>query len=176
METNDKETLSQVADTLTEEPIELTVDVPSKKWWQRLLVRVGLRARKRVFQLRPLNIGNLARISKLLLAINLKSDTPDLQTRIYHAMNDHSEHIEEIIAIALKNGTERPTEKEIKFVRDNFSARETRYTFGLVLQQMNVQDFMLTIVSLRGANILEIRNASVKSASNGEASPQNQGS
>src|SRR5689334_10986117 len=91
--------LEQVADSVLDKEVVLEVDV-YREWWERLLKKPA----KRKFVIKPITLGSLIRISKLLLTVDLTID--DVKTLLessYHAMVDHGETIAHIIAIAIHN-------------------------------------------------------------------------
>lgn len=150
------ETLKLVADTTLEKPFELTININHGGFIERLLQKWGIRPKKRVFNLRPITLGNLIRISKLLLEIDENLlNTPKIQQALYVALEKHGDLIAEVIAIALVNSKAGPSSTEIALIRNELSAVELKTVLSVVLNRMNVESFFHSIISIRGLNVLE---------------------
>jgi hypothetical protein len=161
--------LSQVADTVTDEPIKIIVDVIVKeKSWKNIFKKRST-LEHREFVLKQITIGNMMRISKLLLKIDVSIiNTKDLLNSGYNAIETHGDTLVEIVAIALKNTKEYPETSLIEFIKWNFNSEDLYAVFGKILQQMNVVAFMHTIISMKGLSVLE--SAEIKIDKN-EVSP-----
>lgn len=150
------ETLTQVADTTLEKPFTVTVDLIHGGFVERFLQKWGIRPKKRVFELKPITLGNLIRISKLLLQIDEDIlNTKKLLNSIYRSLDEHGDVIAEVVATALINTKVGPSKKDINLVRDEFTPLELKGVLSLVISRMNVSDFMHSIISIRGLNVLE---------------------
>lgn len=158
MDTEKIKTLEAVSDALTstETTIEFTV-APQHKL-QRWLQKKGWLPSKKKYQMRPITLGNLIRISRLLLTIN-----PDVEQLkkgkfldiSYHAVMNHSETIVKICAIAIKNAKADPGAALQSELRHNLTAKELMTILMIVLQQMDISAFMQSIILIRGLNVLE---------------------
>lgn len=151
---NEKEVLSQASDTILQEPVTLTVDVRPTGTIHRLLQKWSLQPAKRTFHVRPLTLGTLVRISKLLLAIDVKS-VDDLKAlgANYQLMGGHGKAIAEIIALAVTNTKARPAKSLIDFFLHNLTPQELVAVLLIVVKQMDIQSFSLTIVLILGLQI-----------------------
>ncbi len=170
METNFKETLSTVADATLAQPITMEVDVIPQGWLHKLLQKWGVRDKKRVFTLRPITLGNLMRISRILLEIDIKKildSGVNFLEGSYQAMDQHSEKLAEVVAISITNRKDKPSRRLIEFICNNFTSTELVGVISIVIKQMNVSGFMTSIISIRGLTILEPA---------GEVNPEEQGS
>lgn len=149
--------LENVANTVTDEPVELSIDVLPQGWLHRLMLKFEIIKKKRVFKLRQITMGNLIRISRLILSVD-KIDFTDQEKILEKAMESMAksgDNISEIVAIAIYNQRASPPASLVKFVKSNFTASELKYVIAIVLKQMNVQDFIISIVSVKGAQILK---------------------
>jgi hypothetical protein len=170
-----KPTLSKVADTVLSKPLTLEVDIIYHSKLKKKLQDWKVLPKKRVFEVHPITLGSLIRISKLLLSIEIKLEQlskENWQETSYKAMRDHSKTIAEVVAVAITNNVQEPKKSLIDFILYNFTAKELMAVLSVVIGQMNITDFMSSIVSVRALNALEQKGASVKVA---ETSPAGQG-
>lgn len=148
--------LDQVADTITDKPVILTVDVLRQGYLHGLLQKFGIIPKQKVFEVKQITLGNLARISKLLLEVDVEFKDGDKWTeQVYQAMVNHGERLANIAAIALYNRKAYPPQSLVGFVQTNFTAKELLGVFNIIVNQMNVGNFILSIVSIKGANVLQ---------------------
>lgn len=169
--------LSSVADMVTQQPVELEVDIAPRNRMHAVLQQWGILPKKKVLVIRPIYYGTLIRISQLLLGIDMsKYDISHVHESNYTIIRDHGIAIATIIAEAIHNRRSAAPERLVSFIMDNFTNKELLSTLLIVLQQMNIKDFMTSIISVRGMNVLERKTASAKIAENNEVSPMDQGS
>lgn len=156
MQENTIETLERVVDTTLEKPFTISVNIEHVGRIERLLQSWGIKPKQRVFELTPITLGNMIRISKLLLRIDEKIlDKENLLDSNYQILSDHGEKLAEIIAIAISNNKIGPSESLIKLVKEEFTPKIMLRTFAEIIMQMNVKDFMHSIILVRGFNVLE---------------------
>lgn len=156
------DTLQQVADTALDQPLTITVDVAPQYWWQRWLQQWRIWPKKKQFQLRPLYLGTLLRISRILLAIQWKmpgkeeAHQPNLLELNYEALQNHSGHLAQVVALAITNTDRAPSPALTRFILQNFTSKELMGVLALVLKQMDLSSFMISITSVKGLNVLEM--------------------
>jgi hypothetical protein len=168
--------LAKVADVVLASSLKFEVDVKPKSWIHSKLQHYRLRKKKKVFEIHPITLGSLVRISKLLLSIDVTlSDLREkwLETS-YQAMSNHAETVATVVAIAIHNQKSEPSKAMVDFVLDNFSSKETMGVLSVVVKQMDIGSFMSSIISIKGMTVLEKDPAVVKSAKNEEVSPSSQ--
>jgi hypothetical protein len=167
--------LANVSDVATHKPAELEVDILPANRAHRLLQAWKFLPKKRLFIINPITYGNLVRISKLLLSIDMKvfDMTNPLESN-YHAIAGNAETIAKVVAIAIHNNRSEPPASLVQFIMFNFTSSEMVGTLVIVLKQMNVAGFMTSIISVRGLNVLESGIVNANSAN--EMSPMDQGS
>lgn len=169
-----KETLQQVSDVTLEQAVTITVDIHPQYKVTALLQRWGILPAKRVFTLKPIYLGTLIRISKLLLSVELKlpekkqSSGPGLLEANYNAICEHGYSLAEIVALALQNNRHGANPKLIAFIMDNFTSNEIMGVLTIVLKQMDLTSFMTSIISVRGLNVLDNQKAAPATLANGE--------
>jgi hypothetical protein len=148
------DTLMQVADTVTDAPIKVTVDVKPQNRMHALMQRIGLKPKVKVFQLQQITFGNLIRISKILVGID-----GDIMTIIkdgYKSIDAYGPFLSRIVAIALHNKKSWPPDSLSDFIDTNITSAEMADIFAVILKQMNVQGFLNSIILIKGVNVLEM--------------------
>ena len=168
------EILEKVADSVTNEPVKITVDIKPQGWVDRVLKKLGLIRPVKTFFITQVTLGNLIRISKLLRSIdgsifNFKNNENILEN-VYYAMEKHTTSLSTIIAISLYNKKDMPDKSLVDFVETNFNSENMLSVVSVVIKQMDVTSFMTTIISIKGINILESRTANVTNANGKEVS------
>lgn len=177
MDLKEQETLAAVSDATVQEQLKVEVDIRSTNRFHALLQSWGILPKKRVFMLQPITMGSLIRISKLLLKIDMNLyDLNNLLDSNYKAIEAHAPALAEIVAIALQNSRQQPSQKLIAFILNNFTSKEMMGVLGLVVKQMDLSSFMSSIISVKGMNILESKTATAEIARNNEMSPSMTGS
>jgi len=170
------ETLANVADTVIDKAYTFEIIIVPQNKLHAWLQKRGLMPKKKVFSIRPIVAGNLFRISKLLLSINydeLKKTGTNAIDLFHRMVTDHSETLWTICAIAIQNNRQEPSKKLIRLIRDNLSSQEMFQLLAYVLDKMDSQNFLSSIILIRGLNVQE--SAEKKTELN-EVSPLSQGS
>jgi hypothetical protein len=163
---DEKKILKHAADTIVSKPVTLTIDIVKKTWLDKIKNR-----QSRVFAIHPLTLGSLVKISKELIEIDLGLfNKNNLLESNYQLIDKYGEKMARIISIAVVNQKNDPSKNLVQFFLDNLSAKELLQAASVVLQQMNISDFMHTIISIKGANVLPLKSASVTNAGKNEVS------
>lgn len=169
------DTLSNVADTVIEKAYTFEIIIVPQNKFHAWLQKVGMIPKKKVYSIRPIVAGNLYRISKLLLSIDydvLKAKAGYVD--MFHRMVvNHSETLWEICAIAIQNNRSEPSAKLIRLIRDNLTSKEMFQLLAYVLDKMDSQNFISSIILIRGLNVQE---SAEKKTELKEVSPLMQGS
>ena len=171
MEQKTIDTLSHAAETITDKSVEFTIDVRPRSQMHALLQRVKLRPIVKKYNIQPIVLGNLQRISRLLLTISpdkQKIQAGELMDEIYRTADQHGRVMAEACAIAIQNNRQEPSKALIAELEDNLTAKEMSTLLAIVVKQMDLVNFMNSIISIRGLNVLE-------SALPNEVSPVDQG-
>lgn len=152
----EKEILQQAAKAITQDAFTFEVDVPAKNRAHGWLQKVGLRPKKRVFAIRPLTLGTCVRISRILLRVDLKSISQESSLYGAHEVISKSgKRVSQIIALAITNTKELPAKELISFLHYHLTPSERMKLLSVVMEKMDVQNFIFSIVVLRGLNVLE---------------------
>lgn len=166
-----KELLEKVTDAALDEPIRISVDVIPQNWWQKKLQQWNIWPKKKTYPLKPLYFGTLIRIAKILLSIQWKMpegkdhQSANLLEMNFTALQNHSHHLAEIVALAITNTHQPPNKKLVYFILQNFTPKEMMGVLSIVLKQMDLSSFMISITSVKGLNVLETPVAPVKTVS-----------
>jgi hypothetical protein len=156
---NDKDVLQSVNQVLTEEPVSFDVT------YTDLLKK----SRKRTFKVKPLVLGSLARISSLYISIDMEKVKQNAAQSSFEIMKDHCRSVAEIVAIAVTNEKQYPSQKLIDFFYYNLNVHELADLLVIILKQADVVNFILTIASMKNLNVLNVIEKK-------EVSQQSQGS
>lgn len=165
-----KETLKQVADATIQQPITLDVDIKPRSRVHAFLQERGILPKKRALVITPIVLGNLMRISKILIDIDMTIyDVSNLLESNYQAIHRYGESMARIIAIAVHNKESEPPASLVGFILNNFTASELLGVVNVVGKQMELSNFMSSIISMKGFSVLQ-------SGAGSEVSPIDQGS
>jgi hypothetical protein len=151
------ETLQHVSDATLQKPTEFEVDVLPQNFVQKALQKWGILPKKRVFSIQPIVLGSLMKISPILLSIDTSifGDKKQFLEANYELMGKYGHQLALVLAIAIHNRESDPPDSLVNFIKWNFSPVEL---FNMVLRvrnHMEVQNFMNTIIWIRGLNVLE---------------------
>lgn len=160
---DENSTLKSVVDTLEQKAITFDIDVAGKGWMGKIT------RKKKSFTIRPLTLSQVHRISAILLDIDITDLTAN---GIFKILKSQVKQAAEIIAIAVTESISTPSKKLIDTLYHNLDHKDLDTALTIVFQQMEVLNFINTMVSIRTLNVLEKKNAGVKSAEKKEASPQ----
>lgn len=144
--------LTATADTILEKSVRIDIDILTPKWWERLLIKLRLLPAKRSFEIRPATLGNMIRISKILLDIDVtgyRSSASRMEAN-YQVYEKHGVKLAQIVAIAITNKEQEPESNLVNFIKENVTASELVSVVSVVLKQLDVVNFMSTIISIKG--------------------------
>lgn len=148
--------LSATADTILEKPMRIDVEILQPRWWEKIAMKAGLMKARRSFMIRPATLGNMIRISQLLLGVDVELyKTTSFLDASYQVIGAHAETMARVIATAVNNGKDTPSERLVRFFLHNLTAKELKTISAIAVKHMDVENFMISIVSIRGRNILE---------------------
>ncbi len=162
---NEGEMLAQTASAVLDEPITIEVGIIMPTWKDKLLSRLGMKKDKQTFVIRPATLGTMIRISRELISIDLKTfDQNNLLESNYHLIDQHAERLARIVAMAVTNSKQDPSQSLIEFFLHNLTSQELMRCVNIVLKQMDVTNFMYSIISIKGTNVLVATSASAMTA------------
>jgi hypothetical protein len=138
-------------DAVLQEGIDfyITIDRPG-------LLRRLLRRTSHYFIIRPLFLGTLLRISRIMADMKLPEQIKraDWMDSGIDLMANETEHLLDIVSLAIHNREGTPDKKIKKLLRNNVTPVELLALVSYVINQMNVQDFMKSIISVKGMSLI----------------------
>lgn len=163
--TEEKELLQKVAETVLARSVSIDVDVVPVNWLHKQLQLKKVLPVKKTFSLKPIYLGTLIRISELLLGVDFdRVKEMTSMDAITHLAQKELHIMAECIALAIHNKKTKVPKRLVKFVLNNFTALEMYKVTLIVIKQIDTQNFISSIILLRGTNILEKTTAGVTSA------------
>ncbi len=112
------------------------------------------------YKIAPSSVGTLIKISRELLEIDdgeiLKKE--NLVSFSYQAITQHAERMARIVAYGIVNAKADPPESMVRTIRDNMTAADLNNIVGLLIAQMDVVNFLKSILTAKGMNLLSVRN------------------
>ena len=131
-ELDPKEIHRAAAETILQEGIDFYVSYEKLNWFAKKGILPKLFPKEKHFVIKPITAGTLIRISKTMTGIEL--------------MAKDIEPIIEIICYAITNSESKPPNRLRKFMKRNLTMDEIMQIITFVLKQMNVSDFMYSII------------------------------
>lgn len=144
------------AKAILEQGIEfdVTVNIPT------ILHRIGLLKLRKTFKIYPIKLGALLQIAKEInsISIDFKDDETVIEATIETIINNKDKLVK-VAAIAILN--RKCSKYRIyflhKYLDRNLSASELLKIYNLVTQQMGITDFLASILSVKGMNIMKTK-------------------
>jgi hypothetical protein len=154
---------------ILQEPIQfrITVNEPN------LLHKLRILPKQKKVVLKPIVLGTLLRISKVVNDIRFneeeKLDGVNIIAKtLEYALSD-TDCLVEIIALAIINSEKKPSESFRKFIRENLSAKQMLDVLTMVVSQLNVTDFMNSIILVKGMSLINARELIARGESSEES-------
>ena len=148
----------QAIDVILERGVEFTVTVAHPN----ILHRLGIIPTEKHFTIRPLYLGALLRISRLVLEIDanvLKTAGGNLHDIGVESIAKYKDTMVRIAALAIMNSDREPGRRLLRYLDRNLNVRDLLRILNLVVRQMDVKDFLACMVSMRSLNLLETGKA-----------------
>ncbi|MEN0095894.1 MAG: hypothetical protein AAGB30_10965 [Pedobacter sp.] len=156
-ETTAEEALSTIGDVITQKSIRIEISRRPKNLFWKFLMSIGMVGNKHVFELRPIVVGNMYRIASKVIQIPDEYVDVDVMAVAMKSATEHLDKMVYIAACALQNDHREPSKKLLEIVRNGFSSSDLAEMFSHVLVQLNVRDFIKSIVLMKGLNVLNAR-------------------
>lgn len=169
MEKNDSlhpdHVLAAAVDTITEKTFNFDITIVPKGKLHALLQRFKLARKKVSFELRPVSVGTLYRISKMILSLEINTGT-DLSSlsRSHLRVTENIDTMIEICATAIHNQKSEAPASLKNLLRENLSSIELMKLMAMVVKSMAVENFIVSIVLVKGMNVLASPPASAENA------------
>jgi hypothetical protein len=160
---DEKKILSNLADNLVDEKTRMKIDILEAGFFERLAIKMRLKKAYREFEIRPMVLGKMVQISKLMLSFEPGSVEYDGGVHpIIKLATVHGESLARIIAICVHPGRKVP-ESLVQFFLDNLQLADLQKAAAIVLSKLEIQNFLLSIITLNGIQILKKESKSVVS-------------
>lgn len=160
-----KQTIEKISGAIMEETVTLQVDIRPRSWIHKLLIWWKWMPAVKKLVIEPITFGSVIKISGILAKMNidfLKDE--NLLNEYYKAVDREGRNIAKVIAIAVVNGEKDPPDHLVRFILRNFRPRDLLNTFSIVHRQMDVTNFIHSMVLMGKMNLHE------------KTSPKDQGS
>ena len=128
---------------------------------QNILHKKGLKKDSRKFKIYPICFGALLKISELLEKVRGdhkeldQADGGEFFGTALKSIIENKDLMISIIAIAIVNKEKDPPKSLIKFLNANLDTKEACALLNLVIQQMDMQRFLVFMVSVGSLNLLK---------------------
>jgi len=144
------DTRSKIAGTVLQEAVQYTITVKHTN----ILHRLGLRPSRVVIEIKPIVLGTLLRIARELdnfsfagsEVLSQKDGTVDFLELGIKNIIQNNDKLVNVIALAVTNAEAEPSKKFMKFLRENLSPAEGREILSIIVDKMNVMDFLACTV------------------------------
>ena len=159
----DKEIQKKAADIILDEPIKVQFDILPQSKIHRIFQRIGIQPKSATYYVKGATLRNMLRISSILTDIEIK-EVPegDKIEWTYNIIKSETVRMAEIIAIAIHNRKSERPQSLVDLIMDNFTATELKGVSNIILDRLNVEDFIRSIASVRTMNILATASPKAK--------------
>jgi len=150
---NEDKVNKEVVDTILQEGIDFFIEYNAPN----ILRRRGILPKSKKFVIRPLVMGTLIRVSKIMVDMKFteKVSSENFTTQGMEMMAGHTNELIDIIALAIENRESRPNKRLTKLIRKNATPQEIVELINVVVSQMDVGNFMKSIISIKGVSLLQ---------------------
>jgi hypothetical protein len=147
--------LSGVSNLLTEDPISFSLDILPRntlhRWLQNNKHTSKYFPKIKEYSIKPITYGNMHRIAALWNTIGLDNIDKESVNKIgLEILEKHKDLVANIIAIAIANSRKGPSKYLVDEMYWNLSAIESIQLLAIVHKQMHIQNFLSTIILIRG--------------------------
>ena len=149
-------------DSILEKGVDFTITIQNKN----ILNKLNLIPSKRKFIIYPIKMGTLLKISKILLDLDtdelvgvMKNEGKEINLLDLGAKNiiKNKDKMIEMIAYGIVNSEKEPPKSLIRFLNENLTAKEGLKLMTVIVQQMDVNPFLASLVSIKGMNLLQTK-------------------
>lgn len=166
----ERKILSQVADSITEKPSTINVDVKPSNFFEAWLIKRKIKPSKRVFEIKPQRVVNVYRIAGRVVKLDVDGifANTDRIGSLMRTMAVHGEDIFYIVAAAIQNDSNEPSKKMINIVKNEFEMQDILTVMQIAVSNYNITAFLSSIALMTGMDALSLNP-------NQEASPVKKG-
>lgn len=149
-------------DSILEKGVDFKITVQNKN----ILHKLNLIPTERKFVIYPIKMGTLLKISEILLDLDtdelvgvMKNEDKEINLLDLGAKNiiENKDKMIKMIAYGIVNREKEPSKRLIKFLNENLTAKEGLKLMTVIVQQMDVNPFLASLVSIKGMNLLQTK-------------------
>jgi hypothetical protein len=149
------ESLIKAGEAITEKSELITVIIKPKNWFEKLMMKVGLMKRVKVFEISPILVGNRFRVSTVALKISndIFTDGKVDVNKCWEAIRLHTDDYLYVVAVCIQNNKNEPSKALIEYLRwlpDNQFFR----LLNTSLSMAGLPSFMSSTLLIKGSNVL----------------------
>lgn len=162
--------LQSVPGVVLQEPIEFSIKIRYRYKYQKWLQKKKILPEKKHFVVKPLCLAACYRLSRLVVPIeNVDKEAFSNIVGLLDSVARHMPAMVEIVAIAITDAREKPDKKLIKFLFETLTQEELKQLSGMIIGFLNLQAFMISIISFKGVmNLLMKKEKDMSRQSTGE--------
>ena len=158
----DNQIRQDAIDSILEKGVDFVITIQNKN----MLNKLHLIPSERRFIIYPIKMGTLLKISEILLDLNadelvgaMKNEGKEINLLDLGAKNviENKDKLIKMIAYGIVNREREPSKKLIKFLNENLTAKEGLKLMTVIVQQMDMNPFLASLVSIKGMNLLQTR-------------------
>jgi len=159
---SDNQIRQNAIDSILEKGVDFTIKIQKKN----ILHEYHLIPSERKFVIYPIKMGTLLKISEILLDLNtdelvgaMKDENKEINLLDLGAKNiiENKDKLIKMIAYGIVNSEKEPPQSLIRFLNENLTAKEGLKLMTLIVQQMDVNPFLASLVSIKGMNLLQTK-------------------
>lgn len=159
---SDNKIRQDAINSILEKGIDFTIKIQNKNIFHKL----QLTPSERKFVIYPIKMGTLLKISEILLDLNtdelvgaMKNEGKEINLLDLGAKNiiENKDKLIKMIAYGIVNSEKEPSKRLISFLNENLTTKEGLKLMTLIVQQMDVNPFLASLVSIKGMNLLQTK-------------------
>lgn len=157
--------LQLVGESVIEKPLVISITRAPKNRLETLISKSQLLTGFFIFlgllkpfrheiKIKSLTLGTLYRISALICQIAIPANKPKGMDWLFELVDKNAKLTADIIAAAIHNSKKEVPKSLADFVLENLTPQELADVMGAISAQIDIENFINTIVSIRSLNIL----------------------
>jgi len=153
VDVNEEEVQSRAADAILENGVPFDVTVDRLRWYHSLFRLKG----RKTFTIYPVKLGALLEIAKIInvIKLNIKGSESIIESSVDNILRN-KDGLVDVVVMAIINSKGHPVKRYFlrRYIDHNLNAHELMKIFELIVVQMRVSDFLASILSVKGMNVM----------------------
>jgi hypothetical protein len=150
----------EVGEAFSDKPKAVTITIRPLNWKERLLMKIGLMERQRVFKIYPILVGNRKRVSanaSFVLPADLFTDGLLDIGKAWPVIQERTDDLIYVVATCIQNNREEPSKHLIDFLTwiDDVQFYNI---LDKSLSMVGVQSFIKSIILMKGSSVLNVKD------------------